>query len=75
MDDILLDQEIEEPDEDDLNMLDMLEYGTPRQVNQRMNYFERMDGPTFRKRFRLSKECVQDLLIRIEEGLEYPLDM
>lgn len=61
MDNIVLGEDYEEPDEDDLNILNVLEFGTPRQVNQRMNYFGSMDGATFRKRFRLSKECIQNV--------------
>lgn len=58
--------------EDDPDILEILDYGFPRQVRQRRNYFEELDDLTFFKRFRLYKETVVNVLAQIEEHLEYP---
>lgn len=72
---LLVDNEIDEVDEDDLVVLDFIEFGIPHQIYERANYFETMDDITFRKRFRLSKEAVQNLLVHIENRLEFPMDL
>lgn len=40
--------DVEEIDEDDLEVLNILEFGIPRQIYERANYFESMDESTFR---------------------------
>lgn len=62
-------------DDDELDVLELIEYGVPRQIYERADYFNQMDNATFRKRFRLSKEAVQQLLLRIEDRLHFPYDL
>ncbi|KAK9703611.1 hypothetical protein QE152_g29232 [Popillia japonica] len=66
---------IEEPDMDDLIVPNFVQFGIPRQMFQRQNYFETMDDATFRRRFRLSKPIVLSLLAEIEHRLEIPMDI
>ncbi|CAH1366211.1 unnamed protein product, partial [Tenebrio molitor] len=47
----------------------------PRQVYVRNNYFDSYDNVNFRRRFRISKQCCLNLLVIIEERLEYPSDI
>lgn len=70
--DFLLDDEIVN---DDRDILDIIEYGYPRRVYERGNYFEDMDQLTFFQRFRLTKPTVLRILIDIENQLEFPNDM
>lgn len=58
-----------------LEVLDYLEHGVPRQINHRSNYFETMDASTFRKRFRLSKETVLNILAQIEDDIRFTENM
>lgn len=67
--------DFEEEDEDDLAILDIINFGIPRNINERQNYFDTMDAATFRKKFRLSKEAVRNVLLEIEDELEYPFDL
>ena len=46
--------EIDIADDDDLEVLDLVEYGVPRQIYLRQNYFDELNAVTFRKRFRLT---------------------
>jgi hypothetical protein len=62
-------------EDDDLDVLEFLENGIPRQIYERNNYFDTLDEVAFRRRFRLSRPIVLHLLIQIEYELEYPLDM
>lgn len=57
--------------EDDLDILDQIEFGFPRHIYQRKNYFDEMDALGFFRRFRLKKETVLSLLELIEEDLEF----
>lgn len=58
-----------------LDVIDLVENGVPRQINIRSNYFETMDDVTFRRRFRLTKQCAWQVLTRIENHLEYPTNV
>lgn len=60
---------------DDLDILEILNYGFPRHIAERSEYFQTMDNFNFFKRFRLQKETVLYLLEQIEEDLEFPNDM
>lgn len=68
------DEEMDE-EREYLEVLDYLELGVPRQINQRSNFFETMDASTFRKRFRLSKDTVLNILADIENEIEFPAYM
>lgn len=57
---------------DDIDVLEIIEYGFPRRVNQRRNHYEEMDNLTFFKTFRLYKHTFLRILGLIEERLEYP---
>lgn len=61
--------------EDDLEILEIINVGFPRQVYQRNEYFDNMSDLNFFKRFRLKKETVLHLLQEIEHKLEFPYDM
>ena len=56
---------------DDLDILDIIEFGFPRKVYERKNNFEELDNLTFFRRFRLMKVTVLHLLALIEGDLEY----
>ncbi|KAK4884252.1 hypothetical protein RN001_000523 [Aquatica leii] len=62
-------------DVEDLEVIEFIEFGLPRQIYQRNDYFHSLDDFAFRKRFRLTRECVLHLLTLIEHHLEYPLDI
>ncbi|XP_044744327.1 uncharacterized protein LOC123306405 [Coccinella septempunctata] len=61
--------------EDDLDALDIIEFGFPRRFLRRVNYFEEMDNLTFFRRFRLMKETVLFLLPYLENDLEFNNDL
>lgn len=61
--------------EDDFEILDIIDFGFPRNINIRSNHFEDLDNLTFFRRFRLYKETVLHLLTPIEDDLEFPNDM
>ncbi|KAJ8910200.1 hypothetical protein NQ315_014371 [Exocentrus adspersus] len=61
--------------EDDIDILEILDFGFPRKVYNRSNYFDDMDNLTFFRRFRLYKETVLHLVTLIENELEFPNDM
>jgi hypothetical protein len=63
--------ELEIVEDDDLEVLDFIENG---QIYVRQHYFEDLDEGTFRRRFRLTKNCVYQLLTMIEDQLEYTTD-
>jgi hypothetical protein len=51
--------EFEIVEDDDLEVLDFIENGLPRQIYVRQHYFEDLDEGTFRRRFRLTKKlCI-----------------
>lgn len=56
---------------DDLDILDIIDFGYPRKIYDRKNNFEELDNLTFFKRFRLMKNTVLHLLELIERDLEY----
>ncbi|KAJ8915514.1 hypothetical protein NQ315_012395 [Exocentrus adspersus] len=58
--------------EDDLDVLEIIEFGFPRQVYRRSNPFENLSELEFFKRYRLYKNTVRYLLTLIQEELEYP---
>lgn len=60
--------------EDDIDVLDIIDFGFPRQIYNRSNYFETMDDMSFYRRFRLTKPVVFRLLEEIEDALEFPED-
>nr|CAI5840543.1 unnamed protein product [Callosobruchus analis] len=57
--------------DDDVEVVDIVEYGIPRRFYQRPNYFEELVELSFFKRFRLYKNTVMTVLLRIEHQLEY----
>lgn len=60
---------------DDLDILEIIEYGFPRKIYERSDHFHTMDNLTFFRRYRLYKETVLHVLALIEEYLEFPSDM
>lgn len=60
--------------DDDLEVLDLLQLGFPREIHERKNHFDTMDNLTFFRRFRLTKPTVLNILEEIEDRLEYPDD-
>mgnify|MGYP005983608559 FL=1 len=62
-------------EDDDLDVLEFVVHGIPRQIYERKNYFDAFDEVAFRRRFRLSRASVLCLLEEIERELEYPHDM
>lgn len=61
--------------EDDLDILDIIDYGFPRRVFNRENYFQSMDDLSFFRRFRLRKPTVLQVLQEIEHLLEFDNDL
>ncbi|XP_023312227.1 putative nuclease HARBI1 [Anoplophora glabripennis] len=75
MDFIDLNVEYEDIFDDDLEIIEIIENGFPRHVNQRKNYFYEMDDYTFFRKFRLYKETVVNVLEQIDHELEYPYNI
>lgn len=71
--------EMEYEDEDyldnDIEVLDIVEFGFPRRIYQRFDYFHDMDNLQFFQRFRLRKQIVLNILGEIEDILEFPNDL
>lgn len=61
--------------EDDIDVLDIIDFGFPRRIYIRPNYFEDMEDLTFFKRFRLTKPTVIFLLQLLEDELEFDNDL
>lgn len=61
--------------EDDLDLLDVIDFGFPRRRYERSQHFDEMDDLLFFRRFRLMKETVLHILQIIENELEYPHDL
>ncbi|KAI4455231.1 hypothetical protein MML48_9g00013038 [Holotrichia oblita] len=70
-----MDFEDEDIFEDDMDILEIIDFGFPRTIYTRNNYFQLLDDYTFFRRFRLYKETVYHLLTLIEHELEYPNDV
>ncbi|KAJ8909910.1 hypothetical protein NQ315_014917 [Exocentrus adspersus] len=60
---------------DDLDFLDVIEFGYPRQIYIRSEPFHDMDNLSFFRRFRLTKPTVLNLLAEIEDDLEFNNDL
>ncbi|XP_055914714.1 uncharacterized protein LOC129947951 [Eupeodes corollae] len=58
--------------EDDVEVLELIEVGVPRQVYDRNEYFFSFDELAFYKRFRLTKKMAIHVLEQIEKDLERP---
>lgn len=61
--------------EDDIDILDIIDFGFPRRIYIRPNYFEDMDDLGFFRRFRLTKPSVLSVLEMIEGQLEFENDL
>lgn len=61
--------------DDESDILEIIDFGFPKNVYERENFFETMDELNFFKRFRLTKMTVLQILARIEHQLEFPYDM
>lgn len=61
--------------EDDQEILDIIDFGFPRRIYNRPNYFEEMDDLSFIRRFRLTKQTTLWVLELIEEHLEFNNDL
>jgi hypothetical protein len=60
---------------DDLEEIELIEFGIPRNINIRANHFNSLPDYKFFKKFRLTKESVMKILPLLENQLEFPLDM
>ncbi|KAF5270785.1 hypothetical protein FQR65_LT17802 [Abscondita terminalis] len=61
-------------DLEDVEEIELIEFGLPRQVYVRSNYFDSLDDYSFRRRFRLSRQCTVQLLALIQHELEFPIN-
>lgn len=61
--------------EDDQEILDIIDFGFPRRIYIRPNYFDLLDDLSFIRRFRLTKQTTLHVLELIEEKLEFNNDM
>lgn len=61
--------------EDDVDILNIIDFGFPRRLNVRRNYIDDMDDLSFFRRFRLTKPATISLLELIENNLEYDNDL
>lgn len=57
--------------EDDLEMLELVDVGFPRQIMIRNDHFNNMSELDFFRRFRLTKKTTVQVLEKIEQHLEY----
>nr|CAI5822461.1 unnamed protein product [Callosobruchus analis] len=60
---------------DDVDEIELIEFGIPRAIYTRANHYNNMSNHTFFKRFRLTKETVMILLPLLEDQLEFPFDV
>lgn len=58
-------------DDDELDVLELVLVGIPRKINVRKNYFDTYDDLNFYQRFRVTKNTAYQILLQIEEQLEY----
>lgn len=71
MDDFVL----EDIFEDDLDVLEVIDIGVPRNIYMRSDKFNNMDELSFYKRFRLTKQTTLYVLSLIEHRIEFPYDL
>ncbi|KAK4881725.1 hypothetical protein RN001_005044 [Aquatica leii] len=60
---------------DDIDELELIEFGVPRNIIVRQDYFVTLPDYKFFKKFRLQKDTVLFLLPFIEEQLQFPSDI
>jgi hypothetical protein len=60
--------------EDDLEILDIIDFGFPRQIYNSANHFVNLDKLSSFRRFRFTKNTTLALLELIEEELEFSSD-
>lgn len=60
--------------EDDLEILDILDFGFPRRQYEREDYFDSLDNLSFFKRFRITKQTAEATLDLIIDQLEFEND-
>jgi hypothetical protein len=60
--------------EDELYILEIIDFGFPRFQYTRSDHFHGLDKLTFYSRFNLIKASVLHFLILIEEEIEFPAD-
>lgn len=61
--------------EDDMDLLDIIEFGFPKRRFEKANYFQDMDNLSFFRRFRLTKPTVLSILEEIETDIEFENDL
>ncbi|KAJ8912434.1 hypothetical protein NQ315_006100, partial [Exocentrus adspersus] len=61
--------------EDDIDIIDIIDFGFPRRFFNRSNYIEEMDDMSFFRRFRLTKPTVIAVLELLEDQLEFDNDL
>lgn len=57
--------------EEDLEIIDLVNFGFPRRRYERSNYYENLDELQFFQRFRLRKNTAYNVLTTIEDQLEF----
>lgn len=62
-------------DNDDEIERNFIDFGLPRQMYTRSDYFSTLDEIGFQRKFRLTKEAVLFTLDLIEEDSEHPTDL
>nr|CAI5822587.1 unnamed protein product [Callosobruchus analis] len=62
-------------DDDEIDELNLILYGLPRQVNERVDNFDKSDEFNFFRRFRVTKAAAVYILSLIEAEIEYPYDI
>nr|CAI5830757.1 unnamed protein product [Callosobruchus analis] len=61
--------------DDDMDILDIINFGFPRRLYERPNYIEDMDDLGFLRRFRITKATAVAVLELIEDQLEFENDL
>lgn len=61
--------------DDESDILEIIEFGFPRQIYTRTNHFEELDDLSFYRRYRLTKKTVLYVLDLIEDKLTYPFEV
>ncbi|XP_031328994.1 putative nuclease HARBI1 [Photinus pyralis] len=61
--------------DDDLDVINVIIFGIPRQVYNRSDYFHSFDDLTFFQRFRITKPTAISILELIEPHIEYPYNL
>lgn len=61
--------------DDDVDVIDIINFGFPRRRFEREDHFRTMDDLSFFRRFRLTKDVFLSILEQVENVLEFPNDL